>query len=103
MRFLPEAKFGARRRANHRKNAPVRRRNYQIVPGRRRASRIAKERSNPEHEQQSHPAGPWHESKQERVGERGDGDERPPGPMNDRLFQIVTCVPISTTRLGGKR
>ena len=103
MRFLPEPKFGPRRRANHGKNAAVRGCDNQIVPLRRRPFRIAKKSSNPEHKWQPRASDPWRESKEERVGKSGDGDERPAGLMNDGLLQIVTCVPISTTRLGGKR
>lgn len=103
MQVLPKPKFGPRRRANHGENTAVRGCENQIVARRRRPFRIAKKRSNPEHKRQTDPSEPWRESKEERVGKGGDGDERPAGPMNDGLLQIVTCVPISTTRLGGKR
>lgn len=103
MQFLPKPKFGPWRRANHGENAAVRGCEYQIVARGRRPFRIAKKCSNPEDKWQPRPSEPWRESKEERVGKSGDGDERPAGPMNDGLLQIVTCVPISTTRLGGKR
>ena len=103
MRFFRESEFWRRQRANHRKNAPVGGRNDQIVPRRWPAFRVPKKRNDPQNQGQTEPSRPTRERKHECIRESGETDNRPAGPMNDRLFQIVTCVPISTTRLGGSR
>ena len=103
MRFLPEPKVRRRGGLNNREDLAVCGRNNKALSRRRRPFRVPKECHNPDDHRQSNPAHPSRKSKQEGVRDGGERDERPAGPMNDRLFQIVTCVPISTTRLGGSR
>jgi hypothetical protein len=101
MRVLPEAEFSPWCRKKNRQNSAVRGCNDQLIPRRRAPFGIAKEGDNPKHHRQANPAGPSRKGKENRIRDDGDDDERPARPMNDELFQIVTCVPISTTRLGG--
>lgn len=103
MRLLSEPEFGCRRGQHGGKNSTVCGRNDQIVPGWRPPFRVAKKRNDPQHHRQSNPARPSRENKENHICESSDTDERPTRPMKDELSQIVTCVPISTTRLGGSR
>jgi len=103
MRFLAEPEFRARRQPKNGENSAIRGRNDHVIPRGRPALRVAEKCDNPDHERQADPAGPPRERKKQGIRKSGHGDERPAGPMNNELLQIVTCVPISTTRLGGSR
>ena len=103
MRLLSEPQLPRRIRTKNGKNPAVRGRDKQIFAQGWPAFRVAKKRDNPEHEWQQNPPGPSCEHKEQCVRDSSHGNEWPAGPMNDGRSQIVTCVPISTTLLGGNR
>ena len=103
MEFLREREFRGRRSPDDGKKATIRRRKNDAFPTRYLAFGVAKKRRNPKHDRNANPSRPPGQSENEGVGRHSDSDERPAGPMNDWARQIVTCAPIWTIRLGGKR
>ena len=103
MRLFGEPEFRRRRGTNYRKNAPIGRGNDEAICRGRLAVGIAKEGQDPEDRGKADPSRPAREGEQKRIRGSGNGDKRPTGRMDNAARQIVTCVPISTTRLGGRR